>query len=74
MYICAAFVGIIFIIGPSALIMNNLTNGIGIMLTEYIRMSTNTDPYGTTLFPSILDGILPSELDFLLTGCRCLHH
>ncbi|NOJ19012.1 BCCT family transporter [Vibrio jasicida] len=50
-YICAAFVGIIFIIGPSALIMNNLTNGIGIMLTEYIRMSTNTDPYGTTLFP-----------------------
>ena len=50
-YICAAFVGIIFIIGPSALIMNNLTNGIGVMLTEYLRMSTNTDPYGTTLFP-----------------------
>ena len=50
-YICAAFVGIIFIIGPSALIMNNLTNGIGIMLSDYIRMSTNTDPYGTTMFP-----------------------
>lgn len=50
-YICAAFVSIIFIIGPSALIVNNLTNSVGIMLSEYVRMSTNTDPYGTTLFP-----------------------
>lgn len=50
-YICAGFVGLIFIVGPSALIVNNTTNGIGIMLSEYIRMSTNTDPYGTTLFP-----------------------
>ncbi|UYM15523.1 BCCT family transporter [Endozoicomonas euniceicola] len=50
-YICAGFVGMIFIIGPTALIMNNTTNAVGIMLTEYIRMSTNTDPYGTSLFP-----------------------
>ncbi|WP_257285662.1 BCCT family transporter [Endozoicomonas sp. SESOKO1] len=50
-YICAFFVGLIFIIGPSALIMNNTTNGIGVMLTEYIRMSTSTDPFGNTLFP-----------------------
>ena len=50
-YICAFFVGLIFIIGPSALIMNNMTNGIGVMLTEYLRMSTNTDPFGSTLFP-----------------------
>ncbi|MEC4725100.1 BCCT family transporter [Shewanella sp. D64] len=50
-YICAAFVGIIFIIGPSALIMNNMTNGVGVMLSDYLRMSTNTDPYGSTLFP-----------------------
>ena len=50
-YICAFFVGLIFIIGPSALIMNNMTNGIGVMLTEYLRMSTNTDPFGSSLFP-----------------------
>ncbi|MDV5171870.1 BCCT family transporter [Photobacterium rosenbergii] len=50
-YICAGFIGLIFIIGPSALIMNNTTNGLGIMLSEYLRMSTNTDPFGTTLFP-----------------------
>lgn len=50
-YICAAFVGLILIIGPSALILNNTTNGLGVMLSEYLRMSTNTDPYGTTLFP-----------------------
>lgn len=50
-YICAGLVGFVFIIGPSALIMNNTTNGIGIMLTEYLRMSTNTDPYGNSFFP-----------------------
>lgn len=50
-YICAGLVGLIFIVGPSALIMNNTTNGIGIMLNNYIRMSTNTDPFGTSLFP-----------------------
>lgn len=50
-YICAGFVGLTFVIGPSALILNNTTNAIGIMLTEYLRMSTNTDPFGNTLFP-----------------------
>ncbi|MCT4535200.1 BCCT family transporter [Halodesulfovibrio sp.] len=50
-YICAGLVGLIFIVGPSALIMNNTTNGIGVMLSEYIRMSTNTDPFGSSLFP-----------------------
>ncbi|SIO28152.1 BCCT family transporter [Halodesulfovibrio marinisediminis] len=50
-YICAGLVGLIFIVGPSALILNNTTNGIGVMLSNYIRMSTNTDPFGTTLFP-----------------------
>ncbi len=50
-YICAGFIGLIFIIGPSALMINNLSNGIGIMLSDYIRMSTSTDPFGSTLFP-----------------------
>lgn len=50
-YICAGLVSLIFIVGPSALMINNTTNGIGVMLSEYIRMSTNTDPYGTSLFP-----------------------
>lgn len=50
-YICAAMVGIIFIIGPSALILNNITNATGIVFQDYIRMSLNTDPYGTTGFP-----------------------
>lgn len=50
-YICAAMVAIIFIVGPSALALNNTTNGVGIVLTEYLRMSTNTDPFGTSGFP-----------------------
>lgn len=50
-YICAGLVGVIFVVGPTALILNNTTNAIGVMLTEYIRMSTNTDPFGSSLFP-----------------------
>ncbi|VFQ46207.1 BCCT family transporter [Desulfoluna butyratoxydans] len=50
-YICAGLVCLVFIVGPTALILNNTTNGIGVMLSKYIRMSTNTDPFGSSLFP-----------------------
>ncbi|SDR10821.1 BCCT family transporter [Pseudovibrio sp. Tun.PSC04-5.I4] len=50
-YLCILLLALTFLVGPSALIANNVTNGVGIMLTEFIRMSLNTDPYGNTLFP-----------------------
>lgn len=50
-YFSVILVAFIFITGPSALLVNNTTNGIGVMLSEYIRMSFNTDPYGNTFFP-----------------------
>ncbi len=50
-YISVILICIILVVGPTALIVNNTTNGIGIMLSEYIRMSTNTDPFGSTFFP-----------------------
>ncbi|WP_413662067.1 BCCT family transporter [Microbulbifer sp. CNSA002] len=40
-----------FIVGPSALIANNVTNSLGILFSEYFRMSLSTDPYGSTHFP-----------------------
>jgi len=50
-WLALALVAFIFVVGPSALMLNNTTNGIGIMITEYFRMSTNTDPFGSTQFP-----------------------
>lgn len=50
-YFSVILIGFIFVTGPSALLVNNTTNGIGVMLTEYVRMSFNTDPFGNTYFP-----------------------
>ena len=50
-YISVLLVCMILVVGPTALIINNTTNGLGIALSEYIRMSTNTDPFGNTYFP-----------------------
>ncbi|MDL2226104.1 BCCT family transporter [Deltaproteobacteria bacterium OttesenSCG-928-M10] len=45
------FLGIIFILGPSAFIVNNLTEGIGTMFQNYFRMSLTTDVIGDGGFP-----------------------
>lgn len=50
-YVTILLVCLILIIGPTALIINNTTNGMGIVLSEYIRMSTSTDPFGDSFFP-----------------------
>ena len=50
-YVAVAMVAIILVIGPTWLIFNNTTNAIGIMISDYIRMSLNTAPHGTTGFP-----------------------
>lgn len=42
---------VIFIIGPTAFILNNLTEGIGTMLQNYIKMSTTTDMISGGGFP-----------------------
>lgn len=52
-YICAGMIFILLIVGPTALIINNTTNAVGVMVTEYVRMSLNTDPFGTTGFPQL---------------------
>jgi BCCT family betaine/carnitine transporter len=51
------FLGVIFIIGPSSFIINNLTEGVGTMMQNYFKMSLTTDviseggfPQGWTIF------------------------
>lgn len=51
MYIALALMVLVLVVGPTWLILNNTTNAIGIVLSEYFRMSLNTAPYGTTGFP-----------------------
>lgn len=50
-YIALFLMMIILVIGPTYLMFNNTTNAIGIMFNNYIRMSTNTAPFGTSGFP-----------------------
>lgn len=42
---------IVFLIGPTAFIMNNLTEGIGTMLQNYVQMSFSTDVISNGGFP-----------------------
>ena len=50
-YIAVGMVVLILVVSPTWLTFNNTTNAIGIMISEYFRMSLNTAPYGTTGFP-----------------------
>lgn len=45
------FLGLIFIIGPTAFILNNTTNGLGQMFQNFIQMSLWTDPVDQGGFP-----------------------
>ncbi len=42
---------IIFIFGPTTLIVNNTINATGIFFDDFFRMSLNTDPFGGSGFP-----------------------
>ncbi len=50
-WLCGAMVVIILIVGPTALLINSTANGMGLTISEYLRMSTSTAPYSTTGFP-----------------------
>ncbi|ONI38021.1 BCCT transporter [Candidatus Epulonipiscium fishelsonii] len=50
-YICGAMIVIILLVGPTAFLINSTTTAMGLTVAEYLRMSTNTAPYGTTGFP-----------------------
>lgn len=42
---------IIFVFGPTTLIVNNTINATGIFFDDFFRMSLNTDPFGQSSFP-----------------------
>lgn len=50
-YLAIAFIAFIFISGPTEFIFKNLSNSLGIMMSNYITMSTWTDPVGNSGFP-----------------------
>jgi len=50
-YIAVAFVTYIFIVGPTEFIVKEFTNSIGVMISNYCRMSLWTDPIGKSGFP-----------------------
>lgn len=50
-YFALAFALIIFLVGPTIFIMKAITNGLGIMLDNFIMMSFWTDPINNSGFP-----------------------
>lgn len=42
---------VVFIFGPTTLIINNTINATGIFFDDFFRMSLNTDPFGKSGFP-----------------------
>ncbi|MCT4631494.1 MAG: BCCT family transporter [Firmicutes bacterium] len=50
-YMCMALLGFILIAGPTLQIVNSMVNSLGILATEYPRMSLWTDPIAKTGYP-----------------------
>lgn len=50
-YVAIVFIAFIFIVGPSGFIIKQTTNSLGLMFTNYIKMSLWTDPIGSSGFP-----------------------
>lgn len=48
-----AFLAYVLLAGPTAFILNNTTQGIGIMLQNFVRMTFYTDAFNFTGFPQI---------------------
>ena len=50
-YFCAAMLAFIFLVGPGQFIIDSMLNSLGIMLGEFIRMTTWTDPVAKSSYP-----------------------
>lgn len=50
-YMCMALLGFIFIAGPTQQIIDSMVNSIGILISEYARMSLWTDPIAKSGYP-----------------------
>ena len=50
-YACLGLLLFIFIVGPSRFILDSIVNAHGISITDFIRMTTWTDPVGATGYP-----------------------
>lgn len=50
-YIAIALIAFIFIAGPTQFIVKDFTNSVGVMITNYVKMSFWTDPIGNSGFP-----------------------
>lgn len=50
-YLAIAFIAYIFVTGPTSFIVKQTTNSLGLMFTNYIKMSLWTDPIGNSGFP-----------------------
>lgn len=50
-YLCMALLGFILLIGPTQYILDSVVNSLGLLGTEYLRMSLWTDPVARTGYP-----------------------
>ncbi len=50
-YVAIAFIAFIFVAGPTEFIMKEFTNSMGVLITNYARMSLYTDPITKSGFP-----------------------
>jgi BCCT family betaine/carnitine transporter len=53
LYLAILFIAFIFIAGPTGFIVKNFTNSMGLMITNYAKMSLFTDPIGNSGFPEL---------------------
>lgn len=52
-YIAIIFIIYIFLAGPTGFIVKHTTNSLGLMMSNYIKMSLWTDPIGNSGFPEL---------------------
>lgn len=50
-FLCLIFLGFVFLVGPTQMIIDSIVNSLGILADEYIRMSLWTDPVAKTGYP-----------------------
>lgn len=50
-WIAALLLGIILVVGPTRFIVETFTNGLGLMLNNFVKMSFYMDPIGKSMFP-----------------------
>ena len=50
-YFCLILLAFILLVGPTRFILDSIVNSVGLMMSEYLRMSFWTDPVAQTGFP-----------------------